>query len=555
MRRVDCLLLIGTALAVTPGHAQPPGVRSLNDVHRRYAEPRLPVDDAPTELAADDSLADAIAEAYRSNPSLGATRYDLRATDDNLGLALSQTRPTAQLQVSSGYDRTYPGAITQAPRPLVDRLNNPNIERNDLATQLVIDQPLLTGGRARADVRFARAEIAAGREALRGVEGDLLVDLIAAYADVRRDTQAMHIREANVRVLTSTLDEVVTRREAGELTRTDIAQAETQLQAADVQLNAARAQVEASRSTFTALVGREPRHLAPEPDLPLLPGSIDDAIDTAARFNPDVAAAVATERASRARISSARAESNPTLGLRGTAGTTGPVTPFDRRDQDVTFTARATLTVPLFAGGRVNALVHQAQNRNSADFLRIEATKRQMVRAIVSSWNQWITSDRNVGAQLAQLQAARIYYEGTYEEYREGLRSTFDVLYAQNALRETEIALLGSKRDRYVAQASLLRQLGQLEVAKLITGNRLDDPSIYTRRVMRRSALPWDGAVRALDGIDLPPARPQAIERLTTGPSQPQMAMPTPLPADPGLTTSGAALAKPLTGDPVLKDR
>ena len=59
----------------------------------------------------------------------------------------------------------------------------------------------------------------------------------------------------------------------------------------------------------------------------------------------------------------------------------------------------------------------------------------------------------NVRTRTVQLQAARVYYEGTFEEYREGLRSTFDVLYAQNSLRETEIALLSSERDSYVAQA------------------------------------------------------------------------------------------------------
>lgn len=549
------LFVLGLALTVTPCGARAQRVRPLDDVHARYAPPRLSLDETAPEVPADDTLANAIAEAYQSNPSLAARRYDLRATDDTLGLALSQTRPTAQLQVSGGYDRTYPGDITQAARPLVDRLNDPTIERNDVGTQLVVDQPIFTGGRARADVMAARADIAAGREALRGVEGDLLVDLIAAYADVRRDTKALRIRETNVRILQTTLGEVVARREAGELTRTDIAQAETQLQSADVQLNAARAQLEASRSTFTALVGREPRRLAPEPDLPLLPGSIDEAIDTAARFNPDLATAIATERASRARIASARAERNPSLSLRGTAGTTGPISPFDQRDQDISVTARATLTIPLLAGGRINALVNQASNRNSADFLRIEAARRQMVRAIVSAWNQWITSDRNVGVQEAQLRAARIYYEGSFEEYREGLRSTFDVLYAQNALRETEIALLGSKRDRYVAQAALLRQLGQLEVAKLITGNTLADPAIYTRRVARRSALPWDGAVQALDAVELPRDRPQAIQRLPAGHTPPQMARPAASLVSPDIATSETVLAKPMPDSAVQRDK
>lgn len=495
----------------------------LNAVHARYPAPQIDddtIDDAPPN----EELASVLAEAYASNPSLAANRYDLRATDDNLGLAQSLARAIVQLQAATGYDYTHPGAITQASRPLADRLNDPNIERNDLTTQLAIDQPLWTGGRARAETRAARADIVAGRETLRGAEGDLLVNLIMAYADVRLGTQTVRIRERNVRVLKSMLDEVIARREAGELTRTDIAQAEMQLKAAEVQFIAARAQLETSRSSFSVLVGRAPGRLAPEPTLPLLPASINEAFATAARANPDLAAAIAAERASRERIAVARAEAGPTLGLRGTAGTTGPASPFDRRDQDINLGARLTLTIPLVNGGRIQSMIAQSKNRNTADALRIEATRRQVADAVLGAWNAWAAADRNVEAQQVQLEAARIYYEGSLEEYREGLRSTFDVLFAQNQLRETEIALISSRRDAYVAQAVLLRRIGQLDAARLMTGTNLYDPSDYTRRVESRGALPWDPAFRAFDTVSHASDRPQRIERIVPAPAIPRVA-------------------------------
>jgi outer membrane protein len=519
---------IYAAFAALPGLAlcAPAAAQSrdqgLNPVHKRYPAPQAEIDDAEP-LPPTDDLASAIAEAYASNPALGASRYDLRATDDNIGLALSRTRATVQLQTAAGYDYTDPGAITQASRPLVDRLNNPHIERNDVTTELAVDQPLWTGGRARADTLAARAESAAGRETLRGVEGDLLVDLIAAYADVRRDTQALRIRERNVRVLKATLDEVVARREAGELTRTDIAQAETQLKAVEVQRTAAEAQLEASRSTFSAIVGRAPGRLAPEPQLPLLPASMGEALATAARANPDLAAAMATERASRARIAGARAEGSPMVSLRGTAGTNGPVSPLDGRDHDLSLGARVTLTLPLVNGGRVQALIAQAKNRNTADWLRIEATRRQVRDAVLGAWNAWASASRNIAAQEIQLEAARIYYEGTFEEYREGLRSTFDVLFAQNQLRETEIALISSRRDAYVAQAALLRRIGQLDVTRLLTGTSLYDPAAYTRKAEARGALPWDPAFRAFDDVSHTDDRPQSTERIAPPPATPRV--------------------------------
>lgn len=513
-RRLYGMILVAAVIPIHPVTGQE---GRLSGVHESYPEPRLPFDDEPPEPPANDSLAAAVAETFISNPELAARRYDLRATDDEIGIALSGIRPTAQMQVSGNYDYIFPGSITQAGRPLSDRLNDPHIQRDNVATQLVIDQPITTGGRVRGAVLAATASSAAGREMLRGAEGDLLVELVAAYSDVRRDRQSLAIRTKNVRVLEATLDEIVARRDAGELTRTDIAQAETQLQAARVQRNAAEGQLEASAAAFTRIVGRRPGNLAQEPDLPGLPRDADEAFAIAEIANPDLAAAIATERASRARIAAARAEGNPQLSIQGVAGTSGPAAPFDKSEHDVTFTGRATLTIPISSGGRVRSLVAQARNKQSADALRVEAAHRQVVQAVLNAWNQWVVAERNLEAQALQLKAARIYYEGTFEEYREGLRSTFDVLYAQNSLRETEVALLANKRDRYVAQAILLRHLGQLEARHLLAGPPGYDPAEYTKHAARRGGLPSDAVFRAIDAVGAPAARPQQVEGPVAG--------------------------------------
>jgi outer membrane protein len=164
------------------------------------------------------------------------------------------------------------------------------------------------------------------------------------------------------------------------------------------------------------------------------------------------------------------------------------------------------------------------------------------VQTIINAWNQWVTAERNVATQNMQLKAARVYYDGTFEEYREGLRSTFDVLYAQNSLRETEIAVLTSERDSYVAQAYLLRQLGQLEAGRLVQGANTYDPDVYTRKAESRSGVPWGSAVRALDHLGAPQGKPQPI-------AQPRSAAPTPVITPPvyarehPLATSGPSTA------------
>jgi outer membrane protein len=216
---------------------------------------------------------------------------------------------------------------------------------------------------------------------------------------------------------------------------------------------------------------------------------------------------VAAERASRSRIALARTEAAPQIVLRGSAATNGPLSPFDVRDQDVAFAGRATLSIPLSTGGRVRALVAQAQNRNTADELRIEATRRQVVQALVTAWNQWAAAEQNAAAQRAQLEAATVFLDGSVAEYRQGLRSTFDVLFAQNSLRDAETALLFSLRDSYVARAAILRRIGLLEAERLLEALPTHDPAAYERVVRRRNAVPWGGVVRAIDQVGAPSER------------------------------------------------
>ncbi len=548
---VACGALAGESAAASP--AYPRRADGATHVSTRWRLPRLEIpseddtDGAPTE-----TLAEALDAAYRAAPELQARRYELRATDEDYAQALAELRPSAQLQITGNYTKTVPGRITQASRPLIDQLTSPTISTNRLAAEVVIDQPLSTGGRASADAAAAREAILAGRQDLRVTEGDLLLRVISTYADIRRDVRTLGLRRASLKQFEATLQEVTARREAGELTRTDIAQAATQINAAIATTNFAEQQLAQDRSAYAALVGRNPGNLAPEPALPQLPHSLDAAFDLAQRLNPELSQAIAEERASRAQIAAARALGRPTLSLRGIARVGGQASPFNLRNDDQDFIGQAVLTVPLSHGGRVGSLVEQARDRNSADRERIEAVRREMVRGVVDAWNAVMTAQRNLQIQAAQRESAATLDEGTFEEYRAGLRSTFDVLFAHGALRDAEIALVSTRRDLYVAQASLLRQLGLLEVRAILTQTPVYDPSANTATAARRSGLPWDTAVRSLDRLGQPQASQRGLQQPALPDAAPQMIPATAMPTIDPATTPELAPLPGTTGTPVL---
>jgi outer membrane protein len=458
-----------------------------------------------------ETLADAIAMAYRSNPTLQAERAQQRVTDETYVQARAGYRPTASVGISANYADTRTGFAYPS-----------HIESNSGGATLTVTQPLYTGGRTEAAVEAAEATVAAGREGLRSTEAQILQAVVQAYTDVRRDQQILAIRDNNLAVLRGQLELTRAKFEVGQITRTDVAQAEAQLASARALLSSAQAQLQISRANYTAVVGQNPGELAAEPPIPGVPPTVDQAFDTAEAESPVLRRARSTEQASRARIAGARAANRPSVALQGTLGYTGRVAPFDPSDYNRAVTAEAVVTQPLFTGGLNSSNIRAALQQNNADRLNIEAARRQVVQTVSQAWNVMAGSKANVVSDEEQVRAARVAFEGTQEEYKVGLRTTLDVLIAQQTLRDAELALVQARHDAYVAEAGVLGAMGRLEARYLVSGVDVYDPIAAFDQVKNRGATPLDPLVAGLDAIGAPhtPAERPLPEPLpVTGPA------------------------------------
>lgn len=443
---------------------------------------------APSSLHA-ETLADAIALAYETNPTLQAQRATLRATDEGYVQARSGFRPSASLSADGSFQ---------------DRAG---VESDSGSLSLSASQPLFTGGRAGSAVAAAENEVLAGRQALRRVEATVLQSVIQAYVDVRRDEQLLAVRQENVRVLETQVEQSEVRFEVGEITRTDVAQSQASLAAARSQLAAAQSQLAISRSTYAAVVGQNPGTLEAEPDLPLAAATVEAAFDEAERNNPTLLAAQYAEQASRARVAAARAERLPSVGLRATLGYSGQLSPFDPNDYSRNVTASATFSQPLFAGGAIASRVRQAVERNNADRINVEAARRTLLQTLAQAWNQLLAARASIASNEEGVRAATIAFEGVQEEQRVGLRTTLEVLTAQQNLLNARLALINARRDGYVAEAAVLNAMGLLEARTLIPDGPVYDPEASFRRVRASGFVPWEPVVQGLDSLVSPAVR------------------------------------------------
>lgn len=467
-----------------------------------------------------ETLADALSLAYQTNPNLLAQRATQRGLDETYVQARSGFRPQLSFGGSASYLQTRTphaaggGLIDTNGDGIPDTVGRGILESNFGDIGLSLSQPIWNGGRTATAVSAAEADILSGRENLRRLESQVMLAVIQYYADVRRDQEGMRIRQENVSVLKKQLEESKARFEVGEITRTDVAQSESRLAAAQALLSSAVAQLGVSRANYAAVVGQNPGELAPEPSLAyLLPGNADDAFSIAEKFNPLLRAQQFAEQASRARVAQARAERMPSLSLRGQYGFTGVVQPFDQGKYSRDITGQVVFSVPLFAGGLNNSRIRQQVERNNADRITIEVQRRTVLQTVTQAWNQLVAARASIDSTQESVRAAGIAAEGTTEEQKVGLRTTIDVLNAEQELRNDELSAVAAKHDEYVAAANVLSAMGRLEAKNLIPAVTPYDPKRNFRKLrFAPGYVPWEEPIAAVDRALAFPAIPKTTD-------------------------------------------
>ncbi|HEX2215326.1 MAG TPA: TolC family outer membrane protein [Xanthobacteraceae bacterium] len=442
----------------------------------------LPV--LPSNGRAAMTLFGALAAAYRNNPQLNAERARVRATDETVPQALSGYRPqvsaTADIGVQHVDTRTTQGGVsgTTVPR----------------GVGLTATQTLFNGLRTANRTRAAEGEVFAAREALRVLEQQVLLDAVTAYMDVLRDAAILDLQRRNVEVLEEQLRQTRDRFNVGEVTRTDVAQAEARLAAARSSALAAESQLATSRAIFRRVIGSEPASLAPgAPVDRLSPRVLSAAIARGLNENPRVTATMYGIDVALLRVKVNEGALYPTLTVQGNVQQRYDTSPQTLRSFSAS--AVAQLTIPLYQGGAEYSLIRQSKETLGQQRLILEQ-ERDLVRAlVVQAWGQLEASRAQIQAAQSQVTAAEIALNGVREEARVGQRTTLDVLNAQQELVNARVTLVTAQRDRVVNSYTLLAATGHLSPQVLGLGVPVYDPRIHYHQV--RDA--WIG-VRTPDG-------------------------------------------------------
>ncbi len=461
-----------------------------------------------------ETLMDAIAVAYQTNPALRAQRAELRATDEGYVQARAGLGPQVSISSQLGY------ADARVQQGAFGFTSSTDYRAGTGQADLQAVQPLYTSGQSRAQVRTAAANIESARQSLRQAEAQLIVNVVTAYLDVRRDRQISQALQDEATALTRTFDETKAKGALGQLSKTDVAQAQARLLSAQAQLNLALGRLNASNAEYLAVVGKSPGDLEPEPELAGLPDRIEQALAAAEHNNPQILGAVANETSAREKLNQAKAADGPTVSLKLDAAV-APIEPYLPRQYDRSVSAALVVSKPLFTSGLNDSKVRQAQEEDNRAALTVEATRRGVAQQVSQAWEQLTATRSALIVQEQSVQAQAAAAQGDTVEERVGLRSTIELLNAQLELANDQITLLQSRHDEYVARAALMASMGVLETRLLIPDIEAYSPQAHLKRVESKGAAPWVPAIVLIDGIGGPSSKPPPLPDPLTPPIAP----------------------------------
>lgn len=445
------------------------------------------------------SLVESWSITYNSNPDLLAQRAVLRQTDESLAQAVSNWRPKVQLNVE--YNKIESDSL-----PVIR--SNSYYLLNGRTTLLSMTQPIFRGGKTIADTKAAQANIQAQRAALADTEQSVLLQTVTTYADLVRDLGIVDARRNNVRVLAQQLDATRERFRVGELTITDVSQAEARLEGGKADLVQAETQVRVDEAAFFRVTGQKPKKIGDLPLIGALCASEEECVSLAMDYGPKAMSAQYRISAASYGVNSAVAALLPQVNLVGFVQYQQEVqVPGDQYYQ---YGVRLQATVPIYQNGSEWSVIRQAKQLVGQRRNELDSARRQAAETVIRAWRQLDSARSRVTSFEAQVKANEVALNGVRQEALVGSRTTLDVLNAEQELLNSQVSLIGARHDAQVNYYGVLAGIGRLTARTMGLPVEYYDEEKYYKEVGSRWIGDWGAGDSSAPAPKAPAQKPPA---------------------------------------------
>lgn len=450
---------------------------STAPVAAQYVAPEVgvlieePAVEMTKKKGARDALKPVLLSVYHDNPDILSSRQDLQNASEGIARAVANWRPN--VSANAIWDSTERDPAQTSGRAETETYN------------ISVSQPLFRGGRSLAAYKSADAAYMAQMAFHQSTQQQVFIQAITAYVDVVRDQSIYDLRSHNVKVLSRQLEATEDRFELGELTRTDVSQAQARLSAAKAQQREALGFYEVSKATYTQIVGLPANDLK-KPEIWFdMPQTLDDAYQIAIRKNPLLQQSIYALEVSDQAVKEAMGAFLPEVSLTGVVGKNfnhGQGDPNEQSSSQIGVQA----TIPLYQAGNLRTAARSAKIDANKKRILIEKERRAVRQQVVYFWEKLKAAEIVIESRQAQIEAETVALEGVKAEEAYGTRDVLDVLNAEQTFLDAKVELIRGEHTRLVAVFELLASMGDLTMQRLALPTGDFSPEIYRDRAKKR---------------------------------------------------------------------
>jgi multidrug efflux system outer membrane protein len=428
-------------------------------------------------LFRDPHLQAIIAQALAGNQDLAAAMAHVEIARGQYGVQRAQLFPhiDAGFTADESHGRSSAAGGAAAGRAETTRSYQADIGMSSFELDLF--------GKLRSLSRAAQEQYFASEAGARAARLTLVSEVATAYLTLAADRSLLAIAQATEASSAQTVELTRVRLTGGVAPRTDLAQAETQLEQARSDVAALTTQVAQDRNALELLAGGP----VADAELPASIESVDGLLgETPAGLDsrillrrPDVAQAEYQLRAANAQIGAARANFFPTISLTALAGLASPQLASLFSSGNFVWQGQGGASLPLFAGGGNVANLAQARGEKNLAIANYQKAIQSAFRDVANALARRGTITDQMAAQTRLVAAAQDNLTLSIARYREGVDPYLNTLIAQRTLYAGQQTLTTT---RFVRASNLVQLYQSLGGDELIDAMRPPPPMTTAKR-------------------------------------------------------------------------
>ena len=408
--------------------------------------------------ASAENLVFYIESAYKNNPILNAERKNVKAVKENISISRSEFLPnlsiTANKTSSNSTNRT-----NQSGTNLSD-------SSSDTETKTIsVDQKVFQGFQGYNSLKKSQLELKRQKLELKKVEQEIILEAATIYLDLIYKEKGKNFNLSNVDLFERQVESDSARLQKGEITLTDLAQAESSLAGAKASLITAETELLTTKTEFERIVRVEvPDSNELKVDLNIkLPKNLIEALNLAKKNSPQLLIAQLNYNIAQKDLNIEKSKLSPSASINYSKSKNDDFSAtVDNVDEE---TVKATITWPLIKGGKNFSSIKKAKYNKEQRNLLLDDAVNGVKSSTTNAWSIYQSAESVLDSTKAQLKAAEIANEGISLEYDSGnTRTTLEVIQSRSLLLNARITKAKAERDFVISKFSLLKEIGTLSM-------------------------------------------------------------------------------------------